>query len=43
MVEGAIAFGYDYDCDLKLTQEQAVHVAMGKITNWKEVVVQQDK
>ena len=37
MVGGTIAFGYNYDCDLKLTQEQAVRVAMGKITNWKEV------
>ena len=37
MVGGTIAFGYNYDCDLKLTQEQAVRVAMGKITNWNEV------
>jgi len=37
MTGGTIAFGYNYDCDLKLTQEQAVRVAMGKITNWKEV------
>ena len=37
MVGGTIAFGNNYDCDLKLTQEQAVRVAMGKITNWKEV------
>ena len=37
IVVGTIAFGYNYDCDLKLTQEQAVRVAMGKITNWKEV------
>ena len=37
MVGGTIAFGYNYDCDLKLTQEQAVRVAMGKISNWKEV------
>ncbi len=37
MVGGTIAFGHNYDCDLKLTQEQAVRVAMGKITNWKEV------
>ena len=35
MVGGTIAFGYNYDCDLKLTQEQAVQVAMGKINNWK--------
>jgi len=31
MVGGTIAFGYNYDCDLKLTQEQAVQVAMGMI------------
>ena len=37
MVGGTIAFGYNYECDLKLTQEQAVLVATGKITNWKEV------
>ena len=37
MVGGTIAFGYNYDCDLKLTQEQAVQVAMGMISDWKEV------
>ncbi|WP_392350863.1 phosphate ABC transporter substrate-binding protein PstS [Parasynechococcus sp.] len=38
MVGGTIAFGYNMPgCDLKLTQEQAVRVAMGKITNWKEL------
>ena len=37
MVGGTIAFGYNYDCDLKLTQEQAVQVAMGMIKNWKEL------
>ena len=37
MVGGSIAFGYNYDCDLKLTQEQAVQVAMGMIKNWKEL------
>ena len=37
VVGGTIAFGYNYDCDLKLTQEQAVRVAIGKITNWKEI------
>ena len=32
------AFGYNNPgCDLKLTQQQAVEVAMGIITNWKEV------
>ena len=29
MVGSKIAFGYNYDCDLKLTQQQAVQVAMG--------------
>jgi len=38
MVGGTIAFGYNYPgCNLKLTQEQAVKVAMGKIKDWKEV------
>ena len=37
MVGGTIAFGYNYNCDLALTQEQAVRIAMGKITNWAEV------
>ncbi len=37
MVGGTIAFGYNYDCELKLTQEQAVGVAMGKIKNWGEL------
>ncbi len=37
MVGGTIAFGYNYDCDLKLTQEQAVQVAMGMISDWQEV------
>ena len=37
MVGGTIAFGYNYDCDLKLTQDQAVQVAMGMIKNWKEL------
>ena len=37
MVGGTIAFGYNYDCDLKLTQEQAVQVAMGMIKDWKEL------
>ena len=37
MVGGTIAFGYNYDCNLKLTQEQAVQVAMGIIKDWKEV------
>ena len=37
MVGGTIAFGYNYDCYLKLTQEQAVRVAMGMVKNWKEL------
>ena len=37
MVGGTIAFGYNYDCNLKLTQEQAVQVAMGIIKDWKEI------
>ena len=37
MIGGTIAFGYNYDCDLKLTQEQAVQVALGMIKNWKEL------
>jgi len=37
MVGGTIAFGYNYDCDLKLTQVQAVQVAMGMIKDWKEL------
>ena len=37
MVGGTIAFGYNYDCDLKLSQEKAVQVAMGLIKNWKEL------
>ena len=38
MVGGTIAFGYNKPgCNLKLTQEQAVKVAMGRIENWKEL------
>ena len=38
MVGGTIAFGYNKPgCNLKLTQEQAVRIAMGKITNWKQL------
>ena len=39
MVGGTIAFGYNYDCDLKLSQKQAVRVAMGKINDWSELTV----
>ncbi|WP_320675752.1 phosphate ABC transporter substrate-binding protein PstS [Prochlorococcus sp. MIT 1300] len=37
IIGGTIAFGYNYDCDLKLTQKQAVRIAIGKIKNWKEL------
>ena len=38
MTGGTIAFGYNNPgCDLKLTQEQAVMVAMGFIDNWKDL------
>ena len=38
MVGGTIAFGYNKPgCNLKLTQEQAVKVAMGMIKNWREL------
>ena len=38
MTGGTIAFGYNMpDCDLKLTQEQAVQVAIGEINNWNQV------
>ncbi len=38
MVGGTIAFGYNKPgCELKLTQEQAVGVAMGLIEDWKEL------
>lgn len=38
MVGGTIAFGYNKPgCNLKLTQTQAVRVATGKITNWKDL------
>ena len=37
MVGGTIAFGYNYDCDLQLTQEQAVQIAMGMIKDWQEL------
>ncbi len=38
MVGGTIAFGYNNpNCDLQLTQKQAVRVAMGKIANWSEL------
>ncbi len=38
MVGGTIAFGYNKpDCELKLTQKQAVRVAIGKIKDWSEL------
>jgi len=38
MTGGTIAFGYNMpSCDLKLTQEQAVQIAIGEINNWSQV------
>ena len=37
MVGGTIAFGYNRDCDLKLTQQQAVQVALGSINDWNQL------
>jgi len=38
MTGGTIAFGYNIPgCDFKLTQEQAVQVAIGEINNWSQV------
>ena len=38
MVGGTIAFGYNKPgCNLKLTQEKAVLIAMGEIKNWKDL------
>ena len=38
MTGGTIAVGYNKPgCNLKLTQEQAVKVAMGMVKNWKEL------
>ncbi len=38
MIGGTIAFGYNKPgCDLKLTQKQAVRVAMGKIKDWSQL------
>ena len=38
MVGGTIAFGYNNpNCELKLTQAQAVRVAMGKIQDWSDL------
>ena len=38
MTGGTIAFGYNNPgCDLKLTQEQAVQVAIGEINNWSQL------
>ncbi len=37
MVVRTIAFGYNYDYNLKLSQEQDVQVAIGMIKNWKKV------
>jgi len=38
MVGGTIAFGYNKpDCDLKLSQENAVELAMGTVKDWGEL------
>ena len=38
MVGGTIAFGYNKPgCELQLTQQQAVEVAIGRIRDWKEL------
>ncbi len=37
IIGGTIAFAYNYDCDLKLTQRQAVRVVMGKFSNWSQL------
>ena len=38
MTGGTIVFGYNMPgCDLKLTQEQAVQIAIGEINNWSQV------
>merc|ERR1711898_3091 len=38
MTGGTIAFGYNNPgCDLKLTQQKAVEVAMGQVSNWSEL------
>ncbi len=38
MVGGTIAFGYNKPgCELQLTQQQAVEVAIGRISDWKEL------
>ena len=38
MTGGTIAFGYNNPgCDVKLTQQQAVEVALGIINNWSQV------
>ena len=36
-------FSYNYDCDLKLTQEQAVQVVMGMIKNSKKLSFKEGK
>ncbi|WP_320664674.1 phosphate ABC transporter substrate-binding protein PstS [Prochlorococcus sp. MIT 1223] len=37
MIGGTIAFGYNHNCDLQLTQKQAVNLALGNIKNWSEL------
>ena len=38
VVGGTIAFGYNYNCELRLTQELAVLVAIGEITDGKTLL-----
>ncbi len=38
MVGGTVAFGYNKpDCELQLSQKQAVRIAMGKVKDWSEI------
>ena len=38
MTGGTIAFGYNMPgCDVKLSQEQAVQIAIGEIDNWSQL------
>ena len=44
MTGGTIAFGYNNPgCDVKLTQQQAVEVALGIINNWSQVGCEDQK
>ncbi|KGG12651.1 Phosphate ABC transporter [Prochlorococcus sp. MIT 0601] len=44
VIGGTIAFAYNNpECELKLTQVQAVRVAIGKVSNWSELGCQAQK